>query len=137
VQVSKLQLIHLDERTVSAFLTHHEQHRHNGTRTRNNRRIALRGGFQHALRLDRLRPPSMRGSWRSRPSAVRPPPLVIWSLIRCAIYSLNLIGIDNQRASAIKGYLYSSIIPVPESARRSAVGFMIYTDTSTPSPVEW
>jgi site-specific recombinase XerD len=52
VQVSKLQLIHLDERTVSAFLTHHEQHRHNGTRTRNNRRIALRGGFQHALRLD-------------------------------------------------------------------------------------
>ena len=55
VQVSNLKLSHLDERTVSAFLTHLEQDRHNGTRTRNCRRIALRGFFQHALRLDPTR----------------------------------------------------------------------------------
>jgi site-specific recombinase XerD len=52
IPVSRLQISDLHAETVAAFLLHLEQQRHNPTATRNCRRIALRGFFQHALRQD-------------------------------------------------------------------------------------
>lgn len=52
IPVSRLQISDLHAETVAAFLLHLEQQRHNTTATRNCRRIALRGFFQHALRQD-------------------------------------------------------------------------------------
>jgi len=52
VSIDRLQLSDLDAPTVVAFLQHLETQRHNSTRTRNGRRIALRGFFAHAARMD-------------------------------------------------------------------------------------
>lgn len=52
VAVSRLRIVDLDADMVGAFLQSLEDHRHNSIATRNCRRIALRGFFQHALRQD-------------------------------------------------------------------------------------
>lgn len=55
VAVADLRLSHLNADTVTAFLQYLEQQRHNSIQTRNCRRIALRGLFKHAVRLDPTR----------------------------------------------------------------------------------
>lgn len=55
VSLDRLRLEDLDAETVAAFLQHLEDHRKNQVATRNCRRIALRGFFQHALRRDPTR----------------------------------------------------------------------------------
>ncbi len=55
VTVERLRLDNLKAETVAAFLQHLERDRGNSVTTRNCRRIALRGFFQHALRHDPAR----------------------------------------------------------------------------------
>lgn len=55
VTVERLQLDHLNATSVAAFLQYLERNRGNSVATRNCRRIALRGFFQHALRHDPTR----------------------------------------------------------------------------------
>jgi site-specific recombinase XerD len=55
VTIERLHLDHLNATNVSAFLLHLEHERGNSIATRNCRRIALRGFFQHALRHDPTR----------------------------------------------------------------------------------
>lgn len=55
VPVGRLQLSDFNAPTVVAFLQHLESQRHNSTHTRNCRRIALRGFFEYAMRMDPTR----------------------------------------------------------------------------------
>jgi len=55
ITVERLQLDQMNAAIVSAFLQHLERDRGNSVSTRNCRRIALRGFFQHALRHDPAR----------------------------------------------------------------------------------
>jgi site-specific recombinase XerD len=55
IPVARLTIADLQSETVAAFLHHIEEQRHNSIATRNCRRIALRGFFQHALRQDPVR----------------------------------------------------------------------------------